>query len=170
MNLVRDQLKSFLENYYYLGKDIYNNGENFSSFLKFLTDRRNASLGDSLANFIYSISKSLALDECTGIKISDDILLKGFNSSELHSWIRLPGKKKDQANAIEALIFYMWLNFDYSIEEMSLTILAKINNTNLNLNHDIEEKRLASAGFSHLFNAFNSSLVNNHPRIENNNQ
>ena len=128
------------------------------SFLKFITDRRNASLGDSLINFIYSCSKSLALNECTGIKISDEILLQGFNSSNLQNWLKLPGKKKDQANAVEALIFYIWLNFDYSIEEMSLNLLSKIKNKDFNLNNEVEEKRIASIGFTNLFNGFNEML------------
>lgn len=160
MDLVRDQLRSFLSKYYVLDKDIYTDDHKKASFLKFLVDRRNASLGDSLINFIYSCTKSMALEECTGIKISDDILIQGFYASELFTWLKIPGKKKDQANAIEALIFYMWLVFEYSIEEMAINLLSKLQNTTLNLNNVIEEKRIASLAFTNLFDSFNILIKN----------
>ena len=160
MDLVREQLRSFLGKYYYLNKDVYSDKLKRDLFLKFLTDRRNAYLGDSLINFVYSCSKSLAMNECTGIKISDEILLQGFNSSKITNWLKLPGKKKDQGNAIEALIFFMWLVFEYSIEEMALNLLSKIKSKDFNLNNEVEEKRIASIGFSNLFDGFNDLLVN----------
>ena len=160
MDLVREKIRSFLQQYYKLDLQSYYSENDTASLLKFLVDRRNASFGDSLINFIYSCSKTLARNECTGIKISDEILLKGFKKSKLYSWLKLPGKKKDQGNALEALIFFMWLNYNYSIEEMALCILSRMNNSGLNLNNEIEEKRIAGSAFTHLFDSFHDLLVN----------
>ena len=160
MDLVREKIRAFLKQHYKLNLQDFQSKEATISLLKFLVDRRNASFGDSLINFIYSCSKTLARNECTGIKISDEILLKGFKNSMLYSWLKLPGKKKDQGNALEALIFFMWLNYNYSIEEMALCILSKMNNKEINLNNEVEEKRIASLGLTYLFNSFNELLTN----------
>ena len=159
MDLVREKIRGFLQQYYKLDLKSYQSEDDTASLIKFLVDRRNASFGDSLINFIYSCSKTLARNECTGIKISDEILLKGFNGSKLNSWLKLPGKKKDQANAIEALIFFIWLNFDYTIEEMTLNLVSKLNAKEINLNNEIEEKRIAGMSFTNLFDSFNELLV-----------
>lgn len=159
MDLVREKIKLFIKKHYELELVNFTVEESKQHLLKFLVDRRNASFGDSLINFIYSCSKTLARNECTGIKISDEILLKGFNASNLNLWLKLPGKKKDQANALEALIFYIWLNFDYSIEEMALNVLSKLNTNGINLNDEVEEKRLAGLGLANLFNSFNELLT-----------
>ncbi len=166
MDLVREKIRLFLKKYYDLNHSAYTTDESVQKLIKFIIDRRNASLGDSLINFIYSCSKTLARSECTGIKVSDEILLTGYSSSKLHLWLKLPGKKKDQANALEALIFYMWLNFDYSIEEMTLNLLAKIGDKTLNLNDEVEEKRVAGMGFGHLFDSFHELLRNNTDKKE----
>jgi hypothetical protein len=158
MDLVRDKLKSFLQNHYQLELTDFKNDVNITLLLKFLVDRRNAAFGDSLVNFIYSCAKSMVRNECTGIKISDEILLSGFNQSKLHSWLKLPGKKKNQANAIESLIFFVWLKYKYSIEDMSLCLVSQMNKKDINLNDEIEEKRIAIIGFSSLFNSFNDLM------------
>ncbi len=157
MDLVRDKLKSFLQNHYVLERKNYYLAK--EELINFIIDRRNASLGDSLINFIYSCSKSMARSECTGIKISDEIMLKGYNASKLAEWLHLPGKKKDQGNAIEALIFFVWLTYDYSIDEMALSLLSKMNVSGLNLNNEIEEKRIAGPAFTQLFNSFNDIIT-----------
>lgn len=157
MDLVRDKLKSFLQNYYVLDRKNYSLATD--ELIKFIVDRRNASLGDSLINFIYSCSKSMARNECTGIKISDEIMLKGYNASKLAEWLHLPGKKKDQGNAIEALIFFVWLTYDYSIEEMALSLLSKMNVYGMNLNNEVEEKRIAGPAFTQLFDSFNEIIT-----------
>ena len=157
MDLVRDSLKSFLQRYYVLENKNYHDKP--EELIKFINDRRNASLGDSIINFIYSCSKSMAREECTGIKVSDEILLKGYNSSKLASWLHLPGKKKDKANAIEALIFFIWLNYDFSIEEMALNLLSKMKIQGMNLNNEVEEKRIAGQAFTQLFDTFNELLL-----------
>ena len=54
----------------------------------------------------------------------------------------------------------MWLNYNYSIEEMALCILSKMNNKEINLNNEVEEKRIASLGLTYLFNSFNELLIN----------
>lgn len=165
MDLIREKIKFFLKKHYDLEPTNFTTEESKKKLLKFIVDRRNASFGDSLINFIYSCSKTLARNECTGIKISDEILLKGFNASKLNLWLKLPGKKKDQGNAIEALIFYIWLNFDYTIEEMALNLLSKLNVEGINLNNEVEEKRIASIGFTNLFNSFNELLLSEHKKI-----
>lgn len=120
--------------------------------LKFLYDKRNASLGDSLINFIYSCTKSLASQKLTGLKVPDSILLNGFTSSKLALWLKLHGSKKEKANAIEALILYLWLVYDFEIEEMVLNLVLKLNKSNFNSR--TEEERYSSQAFSSLFDSF----------------
>ena len=159
MEFVREKFTTILQNYYSLKSDLDVKGKDIDKLLIFLTDRRNASFGDSLINFIYSCSKSLAINECTGVKISDSILLKGFNDSNLLNWLKIKGKKKDQANGIEALIFYMWLVKNFQIENMCMILLSELDKKNLN--NSIDEKRYASIAFTKLFNAFDHKLSEN---------
>lgn len=151
MDLLRSHLKTSLERYYSLEKQVNVTNEIFQNFYSFIKDRRNASMGDSLINFVYSCAKSISQDSLTGVKISDTILIEGYKQSLLSSWLTLPGKKKEQANALEALIFYLWLVHSYTIEEMSLLISQHLNSDLLN--SSTGEQRTAIEGLGNLFDA-----------------
>ena len=159
MNTVKIKIFEFVEKYYNLKKDLDLKGKDYEGFIKFLYDQRNAALGDSLINFIYSCAKSIAKQEMTGLKIADTILLNGFLGSKLSSWLKLKGNKKDKANAIEALIFYTWLVYDFSIEEMTMNLLLNLGNNSFDSR--FEEQRFVSTAFTTLFNSINLIISGN---------
>ena len=159
MILIKEKLITSVKKHYQLNKEINFKQSNLEEFLKFLYDKRNAALGDSLINFIYSCTKSIVKNETTGLKISDTILLNGFSSSKLSKWLKLKGNKKVKANAIEALILYLWLVHDFKIEEMIMNLMLKLEKNNFNTSS--EEKTYASFAFSSLFDSFDKLLVPN---------
>ena len=153
MDVFKKKIFLLLENHYEMKRGIkFSSLDDQTELLKFLYDRRNAALGDSLINFIYSCTKSLATKKLTGLKIPDTILLKGFSSSKLALWLKLHGSKKDKANAIEALILFLWLVYDFEIEEMVSNLMLKLNKSNFSSR--TEEERYASYAFSSLFDSF----------------
>lgn len=159
MEMVRSQLRVILEPHYPLPKTIYQNEASLADFGQFLLDKRNASLGDSLTNFLYSCAISLSKRKMTGVKVSDRILVEGYQQSQLRSWLPLHGNRKDQANGLEALVFYVWVVHEYTTEEMSLVIRSVLQGGPLGSND--EEKRTAAKAFTKLFNTFHNLLYEN---------
>lgn len=147
--MLRSHLKAILERYYTLDKHITDH--NLLQFHNFLADKRNASLGDGIINLVYSYAKSIAAQKLSGVKISDTILVGGYKKSQLRSWLIVSGQKKDQANALEALIFYVWLVHHYSIEEMSLLLIKHLNKELLS--STTGENRTATEALTNLFDA-----------------
>lgn len=156
MIIIKEKIRTIVEKNYKLLNNISKESENQKIFLKFLFDKRNAALGDSLVNFIYSCTKSIAKNENTGIKISDTILLNGFSDSTLSEWLKLKGKKKEKANALEALILYIWLVYDFTIEDMVGNLVSKLDKKHFNSR--TEEITYASKAFSSLFDSFHLIL------------
>ncbi|MHA2365412.1 MAG: ribonuclease III family protein [Candidatus Hodarchaeales archaeon] len=151
MDLLQSRLKKIVQSHYSLNKIISQNDFDLKNFYSFLSDRRNASFGDSLINFVYSCAKSITANNLTGIKISDTILVSGYKKSILNTWLSLQGRKKDQANALEALVFYVWLVHNFSIQEMSLLLSSSLDEKLLS--STIDENRTAIEAFRNFFDA-----------------
>ena len=75
---------------------------------RILTDKGLAKLGDAYVNFIYSLVLTEIEGKPTGIKVSDRILADAAKKSGLKDSLAKRTRRDDAANAVEALIVYVW--------------------------------------------------------------
>jgi hypothetical protein len=91
---------------------------------KILTDKGLAKLGDAYVNFIYSLVLTEIEGKPTGIKVSDRILADAAKKSGLKDLLAKRTRRDDIANAVEALIVYVWREKLMKTEE-AVDILKK---------------------------------------------
>ena len=75
-----------------------------------IKDKQIAQLGDSLANFIYSLALSLAKGKCTGTRVPDTVLTNAYHSSAVKTRLPVTGKKGRVGDAVEAVLLLSWLH------------------------------------------------------------
>jgi hypothetical protein len=93
------------------------------TWLQLTKDKQIAQLGDSLANFVYSLAVSLAKGKCTGMRVPDTVLANAYHSSTLKTIIPARGKKGQIGDVVEAALLLSWLFGQFELEEM-VTILV----------------------------------------------
>jgi len=91
---------------------------------RILTDKDLAKLGDAYVNFIYSLVLTEIEGKPTGIKVSDRILAGAAKKSGLKDLLAKRTRRDDIANAVEALIVYVWREELMRTEE-AIDILKK---------------------------------------------
>lgn len=91
---------------------------------RILTDKGLAKLGDAYVNFIYSLVLTEIEGKPTGIKVSDRILADAAKKSGLKDLLAKRTRRDDIANAVEALIVYVWREELMRTEE-AINILKK---------------------------------------------
>jgi hypothetical protein len=91
---------------------------------RILTDKGLAKLGDAYVNFIYSLVLTEIEGKPTGIKVSDRILADAAKKSGLKDLLAKRTRRDDVANAVEALIVYVWREELMKTEE-AINILKK---------------------------------------------
>jgi hypothetical protein len=91
---------------------------------RILTDKGLAKLGDAYVNFIYSLVLTEIEGKPTGIKVSDRILADAAKKSGLKDLLAKRTRRDDIANAVEALIVYVWREELMKTEE-AINILKK---------------------------------------------
>ena len=74
-----------------------------------LSDKDLAALGDSYLNFLYSVSLSSKLGRPAGDKIKGSILSTALKESGLREVLPKRMDRHDQADALEALAAYTWI-------------------------------------------------------------
>ena len=81
-------------------------------------DKGLAKLGDNLVNLCYSLAKSEVLMEPTGEKVRDSVLARAIRGTPVYTHI---GRRTDAgaaADAYEAIMAYLWLTGNLTIESM----------------------------------------------------
>lgn len=91
---------------------------------RILTDKGLAKLGDAYVNFIYSLVLTEIEGKPTGIKVSDRILADAAKKSGLKDLLAKRTRRDDIANAVEALIVYVWRE-EFMRTEEAIDILKK---------------------------------------------
>ena len=91
---------------------------------RILTDKGLAKLGDAYVNFVYSLVLTEIEGKPTGIKVSDRILADAAKKSGLKDLLAKRTRRDDIANAVEALIVYVWREELMRTEE-AIDILKK---------------------------------------------
>ena len=80
-------------------------------------DQKLASLGDPFVNFIYSLSISRRKGEPIGTKVDSRVLSKALKKAGLRRLLPSRTDRHTQADAVEALIVYVWAQKIITIEE-----------------------------------------------------
>ena len=91
---------------------------------RILTDKGLAKLGDAYVNFVYSLVLTEIEGKPTGIKVSDRILADAAKKSGLKDLLAKRTRRDDIANAVEALIVYVWRE-EFMRTEEAIDILKK---------------------------------------------
>jgi hypothetical protein len=94
------------------------------SFL--IKEKKIAQLGDSLANFIYSLALSLAKGKCTGTRVPDTVLTNAYHSSAVKTYLPVTGKKGRVGDAVEAVLLLSWLSGTLELDEMVMTLSSSL--------------------------------------------
>jgi hypothetical protein len=89
-----------------------------------LTDHSLASLGDTYANFIFSLALSNIKGKPSGAKVKGSILAEAIKKAGLRDCLPARMTRHRLADAAEALIVYAWLH-DYVTLEESVATLEK---------------------------------------------
>jgi hypothetical protein len=93
-----------------------------------LSDHELATLGDAYVNFLYSLYLSIKAGKPTGVKADNRTLSKALLHSGLRKQIASRVDRHKQADAVEALLVFAWLQGTMAITEC-VEILLKHENS-----------------------------------------
>ncbi|MHA1490368.1 MAG: ribonuclease III family protein [Promethearchaeota archaeon] len=119
------------------------------------TDKGLAKIGDGIVNLAYSVAKSSYLTNNsktiirTGLKVSKTILSNALKNANLKNFAKNRANAHDLANTVEALIAYVWLNNNITLNEI---IKLLIDNISGDLTIRTEEIKNATIAFTNLLN------------------
>lgn len=90
------------------------------------TDKGLAKIGDGIVNLTYSVAKSIYLTKNnlnnkiirTGKKVNKSILADALRNANLKIYAKTRADAHDLADTVEALIAYMWLSGNMSLDTM----------------------------------------------------
>ena len=145
-----NQLKAIISSYYPLTFPITLETKPVQVFMNFLHDPRNAALGDSLVNFIYSVAKSLASANFTGTKVPDYVMVDAYKESLLFTKLKLTGERKKLGNTLESLVLATWVYDLLTLDDLVLRLKEELDPKMFK--NITEERRTATKAFIHLYN------------------
>ncbi|MFW9821703.1 MAG: ribonuclease III family protein [Candidatus Thorarchaeota archaeon] len=127
------------------------------------TDKGLAKIGDAIVNLAYSIAKSIVLtknnDENkvsrTGLKVSKRILAVALKNANMKDFAKTRADAHDLADTVEALIAYVWLNNQISLNEIIDHLSSNLSG---NLLIRSEEIQAATEAFTKLLMKINELL------------
>ena len=122
------------------------------------TDKGLAKIGDGIVNLTYSMAKSIILTQTnlnnkvlrTGLKVSKKILANSLKNANMKNFAKSRADAHDLADTVEALIAYVWLS-----NQMSLNEIIDFLTSNLSRNLTIRSEEIKNAT-----EAFTKLLVN----------
>jgi hypothetical protein len=89
----------------------------YKSLREILLNHELASLGDSYVNFLYSLAMSKRRGQPVGIKVSSRILAEALKRAGLRTLLPRRTDRHTQADAVEALVVYAWVEDVVNIQE-----------------------------------------------------
>jgi hypothetical protein len=119
------------------------------------TDKGLAKIGDGIVNLAYSVAKSIVLTKSninykpsrTGLKVSKKILATSLKNADMKDFAKSRADAHDLADTVEAIIAYVWLNNQISLNEI-IDFLSS--NLSENLSIRSEEIKHATVAFTKL--------------------
>jgi len=106
------------------GNQIISYAKNYGNLTEILTDHQLASLGDTYANFAYSLALSKKRREIQGTKVKGTVLAEALKKAGLREHLPSGMSRHTLADAAEALIAYAWLKAHVTLAE-TVSILEK---------------------------------------------
>jgi hypothetical protein len=82
-----------------------------------LVDKGLAKVGDVFVNFVFSLAVSNKRGIPTNIRVSSTILSQALKKTGHRKYLPSRMDRHEQGDAVEALIFYSWLEGNLSLEE-----------------------------------------------------
>ena len=135
------------------------NQKSLQILYEFLGDSRNASLGDSLVNFVFSCCKSLSLKSLTSLKVPDSIMISAYKGSKLSEVLSLRGEKKRVGNSLEALFLLVWAFNLLSLDDIIRGLGEGI--TSVGDRYKVQHGRQSEINaFTRIFDIFASVIFN----------
>jgi hypothetical protein len=127
------------------------------------TDRGLAKIGDGVINLSYSLAKSIYLTQNsknnniirTGVKVSKTILAEALKLANMKEFSKSRADAHDMADAVEALVAFVFLNNSMSINDITNHLLKELSGNLLNRQEEIESARKA---FTSLLNKMKKYL------------
>jgi len=83
-----------------------------------MNDKGLAKIGDTLVNFIYSLSKSIVIGSSTGEKVRDSILARAIRQTSIYERIGHRTDAGTAGDAYEAIVAYVWLTKRIQIDSI----------------------------------------------------
>ena len=96
----------------------------FKAIEEVLDDQNLAKLGDAYTNFVFSLYLSIKAGKPKGARAKSRLLSEALRRSGLREYVSSRVDRHGQADAVEALLVYVWLHGLVSISE-SLKILVE---------------------------------------------
>ena len=121
-----------------------------TSYNDIFLNKNLAKLGDNYINFIYSLARSIRTKNVSGQKVAGKILMQSIRDSELNKYLPSRLSSHDIADAVEALMVYIWLAEKMSFNEMIEILVAELNMGNVDTRK--EEFDTAILAFTKLIN------------------
>jgi len=82
-----------------------------------LMDHKLAALGDAYVNFVYSLALSKRTGEPRGAKVDSHLLAEALKRARLRNFLPRGTDRHKQADAVEALLVYVWTQGLMTLEE-----------------------------------------------------
>jgi hypothetical protein len=115
------------------------------------TDKGLAKIGDGVVNLSYSLAKSIYLTQNsksnntirTGVKVSKIILAEALKLANMKNFAKNRADAHDMADTVEALVAFVYLNNNMSINDITNHLLKELSGNLLNRQEEIESARKA---------------------------
>ena len=109
-------------------------------------DKGLAQIGDALVNLTYSMAKSLYLTKInpnhhiirSGEKVNKKILANALKNADMKEFAKTRADAHDLADTVEAIIAYVWLNHNLTINEIITFLANHLSGDLLKRNQEIE--------------------------------
>ena len=109
------------------------------------TDKGLAKIGDGIVNLTYSVAKSIYLTKNssnnnvirTGLKVSKIILSNALKNANMRNFAKNRADAHDIADTAEALVAYVWINNNMSLQEIIDVLMANLSGDLLNRKEEI---------------------------------
>ncbi len=120
------------------------------------TDKGLAKIGDGIVNLAYSVAKSIFLTKNnlqhkiyrTGSKVSKQILANALKNADMKDFAKNRADAHDLADTGEALVAYVWLSKNLTLNEIIDFLTNKLSG---DLTNRSEEIKSATIAFTNLF-------------------
>lgn len=121
---------------------------NYSDFEDAVLDGDLAKLGDPLANFIYSLGKSMACEQPLGDKVSNEVLSNALSAAELRYLAPSRVDRHVLGDFVEAIIAFAWLEDEIEIDEAANILSNYFEDVNFDSRKEVSAA--AEEGFEEL--------------------